>query len=459
MKDAFLRRVPLTLAALAATASMPAVADISLGEASALLTLAEVEGDYTLQGFDIVSLPNDQWAVVWVAHSDQPGDRDFVALGRFDAAGEPAGPVLQVYRVAEGEDELLGMPSMDADQSGNLMISWGSYTSEHDYDGDYYLEGLYTRVDHDDTSDTISAPRFFPEAGEAPDNFLDIAVDADGDYGLAWGLSPDFQFWGTYTAEGNPITPSGYGAGGPINPGPVAMEPDGTVVMTFALGIAQFRRYTLDGTALHQGDFQSLSYGDYDLGVNQSEPAVSADSDGFVAIWLEDNAASDEPQKTLDIRGRRWYADGTPGPALLLASRPNTGDAAFAPPSVATDGRGNTVGVWAWQQEGQPPVAGLTAFDSNGDLVGNRETVFADFSGMDQFDRESAPRVALQAGVMAIAWQGNSRQTLYARTFEQDNHADRPGSGDGGGGGGGGTTGLLTLLALGLLARGRGVRR
>lgn len=458
MKDAFLRRVPLTLAALAATASMPAVADISLGEASALLTLAEVEGDYTLQGFDIVSLPNDQWAVVWVAHSDQPGDRDFVALGRFDAAGEPAGPVLQVYRVAEGDDQLLGMPSMAADQNGNLMVSWGSYTSESGNDGNYYLQGLYTRVDHDDTNATIAAPMAFPDSGGSPDNFLDIASDADGDYGIAWGFGPrGLEFWSTFTAQGNGLI-SGYGIGS-ITPGPIAMEPDGTLVATFVSGVARFRRYTLDGTALHQGDFQSLSYGDYDLGVNQSEPAVSADSDGFVAIWLEDNAASDEPQKTLDIRGRRWYADGTPGPALLLASRPNTGDGAFAPPSVATDGRGNTVGVWAWQQEGQPPVAGLTAFDSNGDLVGNRETVFDDFSGMDQFDRESAPRVALQAGVMAIAWQGNSRQTLYARTFEQDNHADRPGSGDGGGGGGGGTTGLLTLLALGLLGRGRGVRR
>lgn len=459
MKDAFFRRLPLTLAALAATTSMPAVADISLGEASSLLTLAEVEGGYTLQGFDIVSLPNDQWAVTWVAHSDQPEERDYVALSRFDAAGEPAGPELQVYRVSEGEDELLGMPSIAADQNGNLMISWGSYTSASGYDGQYYQQGLYTRVDHNDTSDTVAAPRFFPEAGESPDNFLDIAVDADGDYGLAWGLRRDFEFWGTYTAEGTPITPSGYGIGAPVYPGPIAMEPDGTFVMTFGGGAAQFRRYALDGTRLHQGEFQRLGYDDHVHGVTQSEPAVSANSDGFVAIWLEDNTASDAPEKTLDIRGRRWYADGTPGPALLLASRPNTGDGAFAPPSVATDGQGNTVGVWAWQQEGQPPVAGLTAFDSNGDLVGGRETVFADFSGMDQFDRESAPRVALQAGVMAIAWQGDSQQTLYARTFQQDDQADRPGSSAGGGGGGGGTTGLLTLLAVGLLARRRVLRR
>ncbi|MFT6600645.1 MAG: hypothetical protein ACJATD_001500 [Alloalcanivorax sp.] len=452
MKDAFLRRLPLTLAALAATTSMPAMADISLEDASPLLTLAEVEGDYTFQGFDIVSLPDDQWAVVWVAHSDQPGERDYVALSRFDAAGEPAGPVLQVYRVAEGEDELLGMPSMAADQNGDLMVSWGSYTSASGYDGQYYQQGLYTRVDHNDTSDTIAAPRFFPETGGSPDNFLDIAVDADGDYGLAWGLRRDFEFWGTYTAEGTPITPSGYGIGAPVYPGPIAMEPDGTFVMTFGGGVAEFRRYTLDGTALHQGDSQLLAYDDYVLGVTQSEPAVSADSDGFLAIWLEDNANSDEPQKTLEIRGRRWYADGTPGPALLLASRPNNGDGEFSPPSVATDGQGNSVGVWAWQEEGQPTVAGLTAFNGDGDVVGNREIVFADLSGLSTLDQNSAPRVALRAGVMAIAWQGEANQTLYARAFQQDNHPDNPTGGGDGGGSGGGATAPLALLGLILLA-------
>ena len=62
MKDAFLRRLPLTWAALAATTSMPAMADISLEDASPLLTLAEVEGDYTFQGFDIVSgVHSAQW--------------------------------------------------------------------------------------------------------------------------------------------------------------------------------------------------------------------------------------------------------------------------------------------------------------------------------------------------------------------------------------------------------------
>jgi hypothetical protein len=451
MKDAFFRRLPLTLAALAATTSLPAMADISLDEASPLLTLAEVEGDYTFQGFDIVSLPDDQWAVVWVAHSDQPGERDYVALSRFDAAGEPAGPVLQVYRVAEGEDELLGMPAVAADESGNLMVSWGSYTSESGNEGNYYLQGLYTRVDHDDTNATIAAPRAYPDSGGSPDNFLDIASDADGDYGIAWGFGPGgLEFWSTFTAQGNGLI-SGYGIGS-ITPGPIAMEPDGTLVATFVSGVARFRRYTLDGTALHEDDSQSLSYGDYDIGVFQSEPAVSADQDGFVAIWLEDNANSDEPQKTLEIRGRRWHADGTPGPALLLASRPHTDDGEFSPPSVATDGQGNSVGVWAWQEEGQPTVAGLTAFNGDGDVVGNREIVFADLSGLSGFDRNSAPRVALREGVMAIAWQGEANQTLYARAFQQDNHPDTPTGGGDGGGGGGGATAPLALLGLLLLA-------
>ncbi|MFP1683052.1 hypothetical protein ACLD0W_11095 [Alloalcanivorax sp. C16-1] len=454
MKDAFSRRAALPLILSAAIGAAPASADIRLDEPSAELTLQQAEAGYRIQSFDITALPGNRWALVWAARGEDANARDYVAAQRFNAAGEPVGAPVRVHQVAEGESLHLGRPSVDSDGNGNLMVSWGSYDPEGGGSDEYcYEEGWYTRVNRNDTGQTVAAPRSIPAPG-IPACRSDIVVDADGDYVTASSLgSEGYLFWVRYLRDHTQTWADEVSAFRNIVPGGMTMAPDGTLVVTIEdRAEALFRRLSPGGIALHDDHFEELDNGVASSSdVYQSVPAVaSVGGDGFVGVWLEDNTPGDDPQKTFEIHGRRWHGDGTAGAALLLASNPQTGT--FTPPSVAADGQGNMVGVWAWQEDGQAPVAGLTAYDRDGQLVGDRDTPFADLSALGEFTPGGEPRVILQEGVMAVAWQTDDGSEIQGRTFIQHN---APESNEGGGGGGGPMAPLLllTLAVLGLRRR------
>lgn len=454
MKDAFSRHAAFCLILSTAISAAPATAEVRLDEPSAELTLEQAEAGYRIQSFDITALPGNHWALVWAARGEDPGARDYVAAQRFNAAGEPVGAPVRVHQVAEGESLHLGRPSVDSDGNGNLMVSWGSYDPEGGGSDEYcYEEGWYTRVNRNDTDQTVAAPRPIPAPGVSPCR-SGIAVDADGDYVIASSAGMVGRlFWIRYLRDHTQSWGDQILVQRRILPGGMTMAPDGTLVVTIEdRAEALFRRLSPGGTALHDDHFEELDNGvASNSDVYQYAPTVaSVDGDGFVGVWLEDNTPSDDPQKTFEIHGRRWHGDGTAGAALLLASNPQTGT--FTPPSVAADGQGNMVGVWAWQEDGQAPVAGLTAFDRDGELVGDRDTSFANLSGLGEFTPGGEPRVILQEGVMAIAWQTDDGSEIQGRTFIQHN---APESSGGGGGGGGGPMAPLLLIALAVL----GLRR
>lgn len=455
MKDAFSRRAASCLIFTAVMAAAPATAEIRLDEPSAGLTLQQADAGYRIQSFDITALPGNRWALVWAARGEDPGARDYVAVQRFNAAGEPVGAPVRIHQVAESENLHLGRPSVDSDGNGNLMVSWGSYDPEGGGSDDCYEDGWYTRVNRNDTDQTVAAPRSIPSIG-VPLCRSGIVVDADGDYVVSGSAGMVGRlFWVRYLRDHTQSWGDQIQVQRSIVPGGMTMAPDGTLVVTIEdRAEALFRRLSPGGTALHDDHFEELDNGVVSSSdVYQSDPAVaSVGGDGFVGVWLEDNTPSDDPQKTFEIHGRRWHGDGTAGAALLLAANPQTGT--FTPPSVAADGQGNLVGVWAWQEAGQPPVAGLTAFDRDGQVVGDRDTPFADLSALGAFTPGGEPRVALREGVMAIAWQTDDGSEIQGRTFIQHN---APESNDSGGGGGGGGPMapllLLTLAALGLRRR------
>jgi len=168
------------------------------------------------------------------------------------------------------------------------------------------------------------------------------------------------------------------------------------------------RRFNLNGTALGDDDVR-LDDGDQD--------------GGFVGLWHQ--LAPEDGELMFSQRGRRRAADSTAGTALEVANDALT-LGAIGPMSVATDGNGLI-------------LAGSTVPEA----VTHSENT----------------EVVLRDGTATAVWFDQTvdgPSTLRAGSLTLSDGSVEPGPADeGGSSGGGGTTGLLTLLGLGLLARRR----
>ncbi|QJX01461.1 hypothetical protein HML84_00690 [Alcanivorax sp. IO_7] len=89
---------------------------------------------------------------------------------------------------------------------------------------------------------------------------------------------------------------------------------------------------------------------------------------------------------------------------------------ALTAPSLAADDDGALVSAWGFESAGDPPEARATAFDANGDLVGERATLVETLPEDETFfGNEGTPKVALSKDLAAMAWYNDGGDTLEAR--------------------------------------------
>ncbi|MBL7249449.1 GlyGly-CTERM sorting domain-containing protein [Alloalcanivorax marinus] len=449
----YFRRAPLA-AAVSLVLAAPAG-----GATDDTLTLRALSGSVTFTGFDLAATP-DGFVAVWAEHDDSAQDR--LMARRYDDEGLPLDDAFLVHEQASSRS--MGRPSVAADQSGNLVVGWeSSSTSQFPEECGGGLH--FTRVSADDAVAEPAVPYQNYVMGACA---LDVAMDDDGDFLVTWtsvvsgqpmeqlGLRP-------YMADGTPISDQvyRYASTNGVRLGHASLQGEGAVAIAFHNG-GQTQLLRNSSINLSSDQYSNMALdndADFGDGVIQSGAIIARDREGgFVGAWRQ-HAPDAEAGEAYSLRAQRWAADGSAGDALLLAAEAEEG---FSKPGVATNAAGQMVAVWSYQPAGQAPEAGAIAFDANGQRLGELDWEFADLAALGT---DGAPRVALNGTAALVAWYGADGQTLEARSLNvsdaQGGGGDDGGSDDGGsgGGGGGGTTGLLSLLGLGLLALRRRVRR
>ena len=303
------------------------------------------------------------FVAVWSSYG-QDGDGWGVFAQRYDAAGAPQGPEIQVNSTTVGH-QALGRVAMDAD--GDFVVVWEPFVAGY-LDPSIFARRYNALGEPQGPEFQVNTATGFLEADSA------IAMDGDGDFVVAW-RRPDT------------LSPPSYGI--------------------FA------RRYNAAGAP--QGDeFQvnTTTAGD------QRGPAVAMDADGdFIVIWAGD------PGDRNEIFGQRFDAAGGPRGSEFQVNT-TTMDWQQVP-SVAMDAEGDFVVTWTSEkQDGGAPGAmgsgGVFAqrFDAAGSTLGAEFQVNSFVDGDQGY-----PQVAMDAdGNFVVAWfsegQDGSGYGVYAQRYD-----------------------------------------
>lgn len=270
------------------------------------------------------------FVVVWARGDPATSSRVIYARG-YSASGQPRGGEFQI--AAGGWIR----PSLAMAAGGEFVVAWTDGTGQHVYARRYGADGLAL-------GDRFQVATTPPGAvGSA-----DVAMDADGDFVITWGGSMYQSNSGIvarrYDAAGQPqgaeFTVS---ADGRVFEPAIAMDADGDFVVAWRrlFGFASdqgvyARRYTAAGDPLGGDFFVSGGIAD------RRAPSVAMDADGdFVVGW----GGYRKGDSGGGIYGRRYSADGQ---ALGAVFRANTSALDFLSSwSIAADGEGDFVIVWS----------------------------------------------------------------------------------------------------------------
>lgn len=478
------RHAPLALA-VATACAVPANADL-LHEALPAVTvrtLAEPTRHHFFNGYDVATLPGGGFAVIWAEQFNygepEPEDLpDAVKLQRFDENAERVGEEITLYETTNASGSVaLSAPSLAADASGNLVAAWSDAGHFCTKDLSFHLIGPDVLATAD-----LPAPISIATDACAPD----LAVDADGDFAIAWERDDNDSSLQTFLANGTPhssvIRLDGREPA-------VAMSPDGTVLAGWnGSAYVDGQRFNLNGAPLGEKFRLDTDITYSDSSTRLHTPAVDADADGgFVASWnqLQPNVDVVEDRRTK--RGQRWHADGTAGAALKYGdSEPDlysdfhvVGDANFS-----ANSQGDVAAVWIRHADDELPEPKITLIDNNNTVV-EYEKLFVPVDELSITTQLGQPEVSLHDEGAVIVWSQRDEdgpETLRARVFKapppppeepeeepddevvedpsSDNDTTDTDSNGSSGGSGGPVLGILMTLAAGWrwLARKRGVR-
>jgi uncharacterized repeat protein (TIGR01451 family) len=338
------------------------------------------------------------------------------------AAGDPAGSEFQVNTHITG---VQNNPSVAMDADGDYVIAWQSLFQQPGGEG----YGIY-------------AQRYQADGTPAGNEFLvntfasawqtssTIAMDADGDFVIAWDSRvQDGDSYGVYAqrfqADGQPagveFRVNTSTVGSQMKP-KIAMDADGDFVVvwkgmgtldTSSYGIYA-QRYEADGTP---AGLEFLA-NTYTTGA-QNNPSVAMDADGdFVIAWDSSNLAT----SNVNVYAQRYQADGTPvGVEFKVSSQPGSGNARA---SIAMDSDGDF--VVAWDLLAFPAGGGLTydiyaqRYQADGTPAGGEVRV------TDLVEYQYKTNIAMDAdGDFIISWVSSNGQDgeyagVYAQRFQAD---------------------------------------
>ncbi len=261
-------------------------------------------------------------------------------------AANPIGVEFQVNSETAASQTISAI-AMDAD--GDYVVAWQSNLQ----DGSGY--GIYAQ--RYNAAGIQQGTEFLVNTATANNQgFPSVAMDADGDFVVAWLSSyQDGSFDGIYAqrynavgvAQGGEFLVNTFTASSQIRPS-VAMDADGDFVIAWssngqdgdAHGIYA-QRYSAAGATLG-GEFQVNTT----VANSQRNPSVAMDGDGdFVVTWQ--SYAQDG--SSYGIYAQRYNGAGVTQGSEFQVNTFTTGDQTF--PSIAMDADGDF--IVAWQSDGQ----------------------------------------------------------------------------------------------------------
>ena len=328
---------------------------------------------------------------------------------------QPVGGEFQVNSFTTGPQHNTAV-AMDPD--GNFVVAWGQAEGA----GDNY--GIFAR--RFNAAGVPQGDEFRANTHTAGNqNAPSVAMDADGDFVIAWtsygqdggGGGKYFDggaYFQRYNAAGVPQGPetrsNAYTTSHQGDPS-VAMAPGGDFVITW-LSSAQDgsgfgiygQRYNATGVA--QGAEFRLNQ--FTTG-NQMNANVAMDDDGnFAATWGTQIQAS----PTLDVAARRFDAAGNPLGDEFIVNNVTAVDQWN--PDIAMDADGDFAVTWQTDAEGLRIKA--RRYDETGAPLANEFTV-------SSFDSQM-PHVSMAADgrfVVAWGWQSDgSSNGVFARAYDAD---------------------------------------
>ena len=312
---------------------------LTFGQARAPSVASDSDGDYV---------------AVW--SSQEAAGSGFDVYGQlFDSTGAAVGSEFRVNETTISEQKFAAV-AMDDD--GDFVVTWSSLWQ----DGGLY--GTYARC-YDASGAALGGEFRVNETTADNQNFSAVAMDADGDFTVAW----------------------------------TSTDQDGDRTGVFA------RRYTADGTAISD----EIAVNTTTTG-NQRYPVIGSDSvGGTVVVWTSDG----QDGSSGGIFAQRLASNGEPIGAEFQVNTTTDGNQQL--PSVAMSPGGNFLVAWqAFDLTDGEWKAYVQAFDASGTAVGS-ETVAGE-------GRHVSATIG-DLGDFVVAWEAPSasepsRKEIHVQHFD-----------------------------------------
>jgi hypothetical protein len=356
------------------------------------------------------------FVVVWTSF-EQDGEGMGVFGQRFDASGAPVGLEFQVNTYTTSHQRIGGVA---ADPTGAFVVTWTSIAG--DGDGRVILARRY------DATGTPGLPFQVNSYTTGYQTNPALAVDPAGNFIVAWlSEGQDGDDWGIYAqrydASANPqggefrVNSTTTGPQGNVA---VAMDPSGNFVASWDTDYdtpssqVRAQRYNAAGTALGGELVVTTPAG---TSFNGYGSVAAAPNGGFVVVWTSYNYGGSQN----GVFGRRYDASGAPAGGAFQVNTYTTNYQKS--PRVAADADGNFVVVWRsfHNQDGHGGGAFGQRFDALGARAGSEFQL-----NSYTFEFQDNPTVAMDgAGNFVTVWasydqEGPNNSGVYGQRFQAD---------------------------------------
>jgi hypothetical protein len=350
--------------------------------------------------------------VVWSSQGQNAGGGWDVYFQRYSSTGQAQGSETLVDTPVNGKNQQYAAVAMNA--SGNFVVVWAGNQLGH-FD-------IYSQL-YNSSGQALGSAITVDTPGTGDQTYPTVAMDAAGNFVVAWVGLPAGGSWGVYARAfntgGTPTTgvfqvnsatttPNGDGSqGGPA----VAMSSNGGYAVTWvgnpgANQTVYTQLFTAAGAT--SGSAQSLTPSGTS---NLSDPSIAMDSAGNFDV-----VCTGKVQGNWNVYGQRYSAAGS---TLGSTIQVNTGSGNDQNPSVAMDGSDNFVVVWSVQNQNNNSHRGITGqeFLANGSPDGSSFAVNTNTNFDDEY-----PSVAETAtGNYTVVWSSNGQDGsswgVYGRRF------------------------------------------
>ncbi|RHW24351.1 hypothetical protein D0Z08_24885 [Nocardioides immobilis] len=395
---------------LVAGATPPALA----GPAAAAETRVNTHTSFDQSESDIAMDADGDHVIAWTSHV-QDGSGTGVYAQRYSAAGIPQGPETLVPTTTVSPQY---EPSVAMDADGDYVIAWTSHVQDGSGTGVYAQR--YSAAGIPQGPETL-VPTTTVDSQHEPS----VAMDADGDYVIAWtSLGQDGSGYGVYaqrydsagTPQGTETRINTTTFSGQRDP-EVALDADGDYVIAWTSSDQDAGGYGIYGIYAQRYSSTGTPQGTETLvntttNYGQFEPSIAMGTEGrYVIAWT----STEQDGSSFGVYAQRYSAGGTPQGAETPVN--TTTANGQSDPQVAMDAAGNFVIAWtSLHQDGSDFGVYSQRFVATGAPQGQETRVTATTAGSQYL-----PSAAMDAdGDYVVTWSSveqDSYQDVFARRF------------------------------------------